>query len=106
MLTTAFEYSLAIIFRYTCFQDGMILAAVRRHLDRVIKNEWVKKPLFNCVVCMCGLYSILFWVVNTNPISMDLLKVILLVGGINVLAGPLVETTIFDLLKRKTNDGK
>lgn len=99
----ALKYALAIVFIYSCFQDGMILAGLRRMIDHFITSDMLKKPLYDCMVCMSGLYTCIFCAIDGLPLSFDIVWLIAVVGGINVVLSPFVEQTIFSIQKRMTD---
>lgn len=96
------KYAFVIIFIHLCFQDGMILAPVRRLLDRFIKSEYVRKPLYDCVVCMSGIYTLCFWLIEFKSPSTDVLWCIGVTGGIVAVLSPFIEQTIFTIQKNLT----
>lgn len=97
------KYAFVIIFIHLCFQDGMILAPVRRLMDKFITSEYIRKPLYECPVCMSGIYTLSFWILEGNAVSTDVLWAIGVTGGIVAVLSPFVEQTIFSIQKRMTD---
>ena len=105
MINTAIQYSLIITFIFICYQDGMIFGWLRRFFERLNMPEWVNKPLFDCNICMSGLYTVLLWFVKDHHhLSFNLLWMICLVGGINVIISPFIEGAVMDYLMKLTKD--
>lgn len=101
------QYSLIIIFIHACLQEGMILGKLRWLMDEYIPYEWIRKPLYDCVVCMSGTYTVALWFIKDHrPLSWDLLWTICIVGGINVVLSPIVDAMIFEFHRRRTSDGE
>lgn len=99
------KYSLCIIFLHLCFQEGMILAGVRRFIARyILVVPWMRKPVYDCLVCMAGMWTVILWFLDGNTISTDLLWCIAKVGGMNAIATPFVEGAIFEILKKHTHE--
>ncbi len=105
-MITELKYSLAIIFIHVCYQDGMIFWWLRRWFELDIadgKLKWLNKPVHECVICMSGIYTLAFWIVQARPINpVEIMKTVLIVGGINVLLSPFVEQSIFDFRRKAT----
>lgn len=40
-----------------CFSEGNIFNKLGKWLDKTIKKEWIKKPLYKCCKCMASLYG-------------------------------------------------
>jgi len=106
-MITELKYSLAIIFIHVCYQDGMIFSWLRRCFELVIGNgrfAWLNKPLHECVICMSGMYTIVFWITQARPINpVEIIKTVLIVGGINVVLSPFIEQSIFDFRRKATD---
>lgn len=75
----------------SCWQ-GMILGAdkgwmkifnVRAQLHFL--PEWIKKPLYMCVICMASVWGTFFWLMDGRYICIDTLWFILAIAGINSL---------------------
>lgn len=101
------KYALIIIFIHACFQEGMILAPFRRILDGGLP-QWLRKPLYECIICMSGIYVLAFWGLDGFVVGYDTAVTIAMVGGINIILSPFVELTIFELQRKMTasNDSR
>jgi hypothetical protein len=64
---------------YAMNSDGMILNYIPQLLHRL--PEYLKKPLFDCVVCMASFWSCVFWIF----FDFNLVVTILAVAGFNSL---------------------
>lgn len=126
MLLTALQYSLIITFIFVCYTDGMILAPLRRLMEKAIAatrlhangQDALRKPLFDCSICMSGFYTILIWVVKEHsfmfdsryivitgePLSFNLVWLMCCVGGINVILSPFIEGAVMDYLMKITRE--
>lgn len=63
MLELVILTSLKILAIHVCLQDGMILSGLRRWLERVV--PWIlQKPLFDCLTCMGGLWTVVFYLID------------------------------------------
>ncbi len=111
MLLQSLQYSLIIIAIYMCYQQDMILYYPRLVLEVLVDftyntplYDYLRKPLYDCVVCMSSVYTILLWFVKDHqPLSMDLVWTIFMVAGLNTLAGPFIDGTLFNLLRSNDN---
>lgn len=113
MLLTALQYALIITFIFVCYSDGMILSPLRLLLERIIAatglpqngKDALRKPLFDCNICMSGIYTIALWFMKDHrPLSLQLLWMICLVGGINVILSPFIEGAVMEYLTKLTKD--
>lgn len=81
-------------------QPGMIFGGIRWFLDEHIKRSWIRKPLYECVVCMSGIWTICIWLLKeSEPLSMETTWTIACVGGINFILSPAIEYAIIQLSK-------
>lgn len=112
MLVTALQYSLIIIFINACMQQGMIFGKLRMWLDGWLP-EVIQKPLYDCIICMSGIYTVGIWLFinlpelsfteilqNWYPKLKAIMLLIAMVGGINTVLSPFVELTIFELMRK------
>lgn len=81
MIEFALITSFKIIGIHVCCWQGMIFGWIRPLLYRL--PEWLKKPLYLCEICMSSIWGIIFWVVEYQNISLDIIWFILTVCGIN-----------------------
>lgn len=82
MLQTVVITSLKILAIWVCFQDGMILGPVRRMLERILPTI-LRKPLFECLTCMGGVWTVFFWWIGGQEIP--LIELLPAVIGLNYL---------------------
>ncbi|HET6255850.1 MAG TPA: hypothetical protein VFE32_17365 [Puia sp.] len=82
MLEQVVLTSLKILAVYVCFQEGMILAPVRRWLWRILPQV-LHKPAFECLTCMGGFWTLVFYVLG-RP-ACGLIELMLPVIGLNWL---------------------
>ncbi len=81
--------ALAINFVYCLFQAGMIFEFVRKMLWRL--PAAIKKPLYDCLICMSFWYGMLFYKINlvcwmdTDFAFIDMIYSAVITGGINYL---------------------
>jgi hypothetical protein len=70
--------------------DGMILHFINNACTRALP-AWLKKPLYDCMICMASVYTTLFWFACKptlgvwGPHVFELLFAILTVAGLNTL---------------------
>jgi len=64
--------------------NGMIFNFLAPILETSLP-EWFRKPLYECMVCMCSFWTVFFWVAYVKPVSCELIFAVLIVGGINKL---------------------
>ena len=83
-LPQIFFFSLSITGLYAAMQEGMILAFIPRILSRLPRN--LRKPVFECMICMSGFWSIVLWFATGNALSWQLIFTIPAVAGLNTLA--------------------
>lgn len=87
MLTTALTISLITIGIHASTWDGMILQPIREWLDWKLSNKYgkyIKKPLYDCLICMSSVWTVLcFFAIDFNIAELPLL--VLIVAGINTI---------------------
>lgn len=84
MLTQIALISFIIIGLHSAMQEGMVLAFVPRLLSPL--PLWLRKPLFQCMICMSSFWTITIWFISGHPLSIDILFTIPAVAGLNTLA--------------------
>ncbi len=62
--------------------DGMIFNFAKRKLDN-IPQDWIRKPLYECLPCMGSLYTIIHYLLAWRYIDIYVVGNILCVVGIN-----------------------
>lgn len=83
--------SLSIIMIHASTKEGMIASFVPRLLN--VLPWWIKKPLFECPVCMCSIWGTLaFLFFPFLPIHYPLF--ILSVGGCNLIIAAFLTHTL------------
>jgi len=90
MLEKALEISLIITAIHVSMLDGMIFDWFRIWISNQLEKcrlEWFKKPLFDCLICMGGI-----WTVILNGFN---IPTILIVIGINTIITSII-THIYD----------
>ena len=83
----AIEISLIITAIYVCLSDGMVLSPIRVYVSNFLDKiglELLKKPLFDCLICMGGIYSLILYPILFG-LDIDMFKTMLIVIGINSL---------------------
>lgn len=81
------EISFIIVAIWAVMLDGMILFSLRRYLSNKLDNtrlEWLKMPLFDCLICMGGIYTLILYPILYG-FDIDIIKTMLIVIGINTL---------------------
>lgn len=81
MIQTVATIALSIIFIHALFWDGMLLGSLRRSWLTNLPL-WVRKPLYECAVCMTSLWGTFAYLVMVpNPTFLSYIGIILPVGG-------------------------
>lgn len=82
--------SLAIQAIYICIHwEGMVLNFAQPWL--IDLPEWLGKPLCNCVICMASIWTLFFWTVFVQTVSLKFFWAVLIVAGLNAILGQLIE---------------
>jgi len=68
--------------------DGMVLNWLKPYLE--LLPVLIKKPLFECLICMSSLWTIIYYIVFSLPL-VKLPESILIVCGINTLLSIIIE---------------
>lgn len=84
--------SFACVGIHISFQNGMIFNFIVPFLERDFA-DWVRKPLYECLICMGSFWTFFFWVEQIKPISFQLLFAILVVVGMNKIWCAILEHT-------------
>ncbi len=84
LLQQATFISLSIIGLYSAMQEGMVLAFIPYLLASL--PRLMRKPLFECLICMSSFWSVVIWFTTGNPLSWHLIFIIPAVAGLNTLA--------------------
>lgn len=97
MIVQAIILSLQITAIYTLFQQGMLLGKVRIGFANIIDKAFglrasrvIQKPLFDCLICMSGIWTVLLTLQVDQPFITIDLPLILTVCGINVLIDKII----------------
>lgn len=63
-------------------KPGMIFGWIRFYLEK-IPHKFIRKPLFECIICMSSVWGIFAWFFFWNmPLSNDLILYLLMTVGI------------------------
>lgn len=82
----ALEISLIITAIHVSMWDSMIFAKIRLYLQRL--PSWTHKPLFECLICMGGIYSIVLMFILYQHIDFIIM---LQVIGLNTIISALIQ---------------
>ena len=79
--------SLQITAIYVCFMEGMIFGEIRIYLlQKTPKHkQWIFKPIFDCLICMGGIYSLALGYIEFGLTFKELLQTMIAVIGLNTL---------------------
>lgn len=82
----AIQISLIITAIHVCFLSGMIFEKIAVYLQRL--PIWIRKPLFECLICMGGL-----WTLILQPICFGYFSffTLLTVIGLNTIITSLIK---------------
>lgn len=93
MIEKAIILSLIITALHVVMCEGMILnrlrIAIGNTLDK-LKLSVLKKPIYECLICMGGVYSVLIYPILWG-FSFEILPVMLCVIGLNTIVSRLIE---------------
>jgi hypothetical protein len=93
MIEKAIILSLMITALHVSMCEGMILnrlrIAIGNALDK-IKLSVMKKPIYECLICMGGVYSVVLYPILWG-FSFEVLPVMLCVIGLNAIVSRLIE---------------
>jgi len=87
MILKAVEISLIITAIHISMWDGMIFFKIRLFLSNLIdkcKLEVLKNPLFDCLTCMGGVWTLILFPMLFR-MSLDILPIMLMVITLNTL---------------------
>lgn len=83
----ALEISLIITAIHVSMWDSMIFGKIRLYLQRL--PHWTHKPLFECLICMGGCYTVLIYPILYG-FDLNLITTMLMVIGINTIIVALI----------------
>ena len=83
----ALEISLIITAIHVSMWDSMIFAKLSLYLQRL--PHWTHKPLFECLICMGGIYTVLLYPILYG-FDWNLITTMLQVIGINTIIVALI----------------
>lgn len=88
MIEHALIISLTVLFWHACFWPGMVFGFIPELIPELLPKQ-IRKPLYDCVVCMTPWYGTLICIIFNNQLHVDsLLEFVLTIfiaAGINVL---------------------
>ena len=90
MIERAIELSLIITAIHVCMMPGMIFGFIGNFFDKNLP-EILKKPIFSCLICMGGIYSLLLYPLLYTCFDLLTIKTMLMVIGINTLIANLIK---------------
>lgn len=89
----ALEISLIITAIYASMWDGMLFGWLRIGISNVldkIKLPFLKMPLFDCLICMGGIWSVLIYSIMYG-IDIEIIYTTLMVIGINTIIDKILQ---------------
>lgn len=95
MIEMAFMIAFPVLFLHKITEEGMIFQGIRPLLYNF--PEFIKKPLFDCPVCMVPWYgSIILWMGFLYdewklPNMFEWFFILVIAGGINSILSPMLE---------------
>ena len=78
-----FLNSLIIVAIHALFWPGMLFVGFRKYLDRL--PGFMRKPLFDCMICMSSVWGTFFFLCVNKVLSIGLIPHVLAVCGLNVI---------------------
>ena len=96
-ILTALKISLICTAVFAAAWEQMIFAKPAKWIEIKVKYKWILKPIFKCLICMSSFWTAFYWLVFGG---FNLIIMILLVGGINVIItaiiAPIIPNEKFD----------
>lgn len=96
LIINAIILSLMILMIHVSFWDGMIFGKIRSSYLYQLPSL-IRKPLYECHICMCSLWCVIMFPMFYDILSSDLIvmirtmiKLMLCSGGMLVLISPIV----------------
>lgn len=83
----AIEIALIITAIHVSMWDSMIFAKIRLYLQRL--PSWMHKPLFDCLICMGGVYTLILYPIMYG-FDYQIITTMLQVIGINTIIVALI----------------
>lgn len=81
--------SLIITAIHVSMLHGMIFDFVREWLETKLP-EWLQKPLFSCIICMGGVWTLILFPILYGFIDFRIIFVVLQVIGLNTIISILI----------------
>lgn len=90
MIEHAIIIAFATLFLHACTWEGMIFGFI----PAITWNwaEWIKKPLYDCPICMSFWWGGMILLLLGNSFSIEFFITLLAAGGINVLLVSIIST--------------
>lgn len=82
---------------YNCFKKDMVFYPLAEYLQRVIKNEWILKPVFGCLMCMSSLWGTVSYWLSVYPLF-GITKIVVLFYFFDVFILVAINQTIWKRL--------
>jgi len=73
---------------------GMLLVPVANFLSTYLP-EWICKPIFECLVCMSSVWTVVFWTVFVQKDYWHIIPAMFIVAGLNTIIYALINV-LFD----------
>lgn len=83
MLYSAFVIAFVVWFIHACTWEGMIFSGIAQRLWTL--PTWLKKPLYDCPICMAPWWGMLILILQGNPPCLNALIAVCIAGGINAV---------------------
>lgn len=81
--------SLIITAIHVTMLQGMVFSFVRDFLEKKFP-EWLQKPLFSCIICMGGVWTLILYPILYQCIEINTIFVMLQVIGLNTIISILI----------------
>lgn len=95
MIEKAITISMIITALHQCMQEGMIFEKLRIAAANLLDKARVpilKKPLFECLICMGGIYTLAIYPILYG-VNWEIIPTMLTTIGINTIIANYLETT-------------
>ncbi len=89
----AIEISLIVTAIYSSMREGMVFEKVRIQVEKILEkvgqSNWFGKPLYGCLTCMGGIYTLLLYPLLYGY-DVKMFKTVLIVIGINAIVDKII----------------
>ena len=90
-MTSILIISLAINGLYLATGDNMILEPLRLFIHKIVKSEYLRKPLIDCVTCMASVWGTIFYLLSEPFVWNEWIITVFAVAGLATLINRVID---------------